>query len=910
MEIEQELTEGIHDPAIFKVVFLAGGPGSGKSFVVGKTALTSLGFRVVNSDDIYEVDLKKAGLKTTTDDIFSERGQQIRAGSIKLTRKKMIIHLKNRLGIVVDGTGRDSDALVRQAAEFRKLGYDISMIFVNTSLDVAIERDKNRSRTIGAKNVTKLWDQVQQNIGRFQRIFKNEFHLIDNSKSVEEARRWSPSGSLDKQTLSTYKKIATWSKKFPNNRRAVDWKKKHSKMNEKVNVAQSVIDKIRNRKQMDFHDLVLHRLHQHVTNDSKKQHSLRYHVAKIKQHIRTDLGDKELTKHYKNKYGIAEGITKSLSSGKPMDFRNTASGSAGGTASAIPKTNGKIKSRWKDTAAGKAGFPNPGRNVTVDGETKKARPVTVKPSPHSAAKPKSVPTTVKPKPAPAATKPAPVTVKPKPMQLAPLDKSRRFDIKRPGGVNKPSPHSAAKPKSVPTTVKPKSSIFSKLKRVVRVGLRGAGPVLATTTAAEIGSAAYNRYKKVDGTADNDKFHADVTNVKSKIKSAHARLKSPEGNLNKLKFINRPKPDAITSKPKRTVGGARVKMEQVDEGVLKLVTKAASILRRDAQQVGIPTALGSTVALASTAAKKHKEKKFREYAKQKKNASVDEGKLRTLARLIKNIPSHDKPAIVAGSTALGVVVNKKVKDHKNIKAKETPTKEAPTMSIRPKARVAEGAVVAVLKRIAKRVKVDPTPAVGTAAAATAASGTLIPKKSGKKVSMTNEVYNDTYRAKMKKTYRGKYPHHIAAVGGLTGKKGVAVVVTNSGDRHEIHAKDSGHKMPETGTHINKWKPGAVSEGAVGAILKKFVKRVGTKVTPKAAGATFAGGANAAVAASTVALARKASQKKSKNEHAEVDEEVTGTTNMNTGAIPNPADTAQGEKRRKDRKDRLYRRMPVK
>lgn len=65
------LEEGVNDPAIFKVVFLAGGPGSGKSFIVGKTGLSALGFRIVNSDDIYEFKLKKVGMDTTPENIYS-----------------------------------------------------------------------------------------------------------------------------------------------------------------------------------------------------------------------------------------------------------------------------------------------------------------------------------------------------------------------------------------------------------------------------------------------------------------------------------------------------------------------------------------------------------------------------------------------------------------------------------------------------------------------------------------------------------------------------------------------------------------------------------------------------------------------------------------------------------------------
>jgi hypothetical protein len=49
-----ELDEGVNDPGIFKAVFLAGGPGSGKSFIVGQTALTVFGLKVINSDSAFE----------------------------------------------------------------------------------------------------------------------------------------------------------------------------------------------------------------------------------------------------------------------------------------------------------------------------------------------------------------------------------------------------------------------------------------------------------------------------------------------------------------------------------------------------------------------------------------------------------------------------------------------------------------------------------------------------------------------------------------------------------------------------------------------------------------------------------------------------------------------------------------
>ena len=72
------IEEGPNDPAIFKAIFLAGGPGSGKSFIVGKTSLMSHGFKLVNSDDAFENAMDKAGLSMDADSIFSAQGQAIR----------------------------------------------------------------------------------------------------------------------------------------------------------------------------------------------------------------------------------------------------------------------------------------------------------------------------------------------------------------------------------------------------------------------------------------------------------------------------------------------------------------------------------------------------------------------------------------------------------------------------------------------------------------------------------------------------------------------------------------------------------------------------------------------------------------------------------------------------------------
>ena len=61
------------------------------------------------------------------------------------------------------------------------------MIFVNTSLDTAQERNKMRKRTLPEKQVEVMWNEVQQNIGKFQRLFgASSMIIVDNNNAGED----------------------------------------------------------------------------------------------------------------------------------------------------------------------------------------------------------------------------------------------------------------------------------------------------------------------------------------------------------------------------------------------------------------------------------------------------------------------------------------------------------------------------------------------------------------------------------------------------------------------------------------------------------------------------------------------------------------------------------------------------
>jgi len=183
--------ESVNDKNILKAIFMAGGGGSGKSFisaeVIGKKGpVSALGAVVVNSDDFIEKLFKKIGLPL----IFNKDNKnqyakqiEVRALSKALAKSKLKNVLNGLLPVVLDGTGKDFEKIISQAKALQEIGYDINMVFVNTTLEVAKQRNKQRERIVPDDVLVKTWKEVQSNLGKFQSFFGSDnFKLIDNSK--------------------------------------------------------------------------------------------------------------------------------------------------------------------------------------------------------------------------------------------------------------------------------------------------------------------------------------------------------------------------------------------------------------------------------------------------------------------------------------------------------------------------------------------------------------------------------------------------------------------------------------------------------------------------------------------------------------------------------------------------------
>ena len=199
--LEQMIVEGVDDPGILKCVFMAGGPGSGKSFtameIFGidkklKSSFSTFGLKSVNSDSAFEAGLKKNGINPKDlariereepelwDKITKTPGG-IRDKAKQLTKKQKSFYEAGRLGMIIDGTGHEYGKIAKNKKHAEDLGYDTYMVFVNTSLEVAKERNQARDRVLPDDLLEKSWQDVQNNLGKFQNLFGSNFRIVDNT---------------------------------------------------------------------------------------------------------------------------------------------------------------------------------------------------------------------------------------------------------------------------------------------------------------------------------------------------------------------------------------------------------------------------------------------------------------------------------------------------------------------------------------------------------------------------------------------------------------------------------------------------------------------------------------------------------------------------------------------------------
>ena len=229
IKLKDLLTEGVYDKGILKAVFMAGGPGSGKSYVASQIFgipkninVSVAGLKSVNSDTEFEALLRKFGFETFgtgkldidkwPDEVFDaiaggdedSESMTVRKKAKLLTKARKEKYMEGRLGMIIDGTGHNYGKLATEKKQLEAIGYDCYMVFVNTSLEVAHERNKARARTLPENILTKSWEDVQANLGKFQGLFGSNFAVVDNSKFLSEKDAQAKFGMITKKYINGF----------------------------------------------------------------------------------------------------------------------------------------------------------------------------------------------------------------------------------------------------------------------------------------------------------------------------------------------------------------------------------------------------------------------------------------------------------------------------------------------------------------------------------------------------------------------------------------------------------------------------------------------------------------------------------------------------------------------------------
>ena len=184
------LLEGVHDQGIFKVVFLAGGPGSGKDYVMNNT-LDGQGLTEINSDKALEFLMDKEGLNKTMPADETEKRNLVRGRAKNITELRQQLALLGRNGLIINGTGDDVVKTKKIKDQLEKLGYESSMLLVNTSDDISaqrnIERGQRGGRAVPEPIRKEKWDNVQYARTEYAKMFGANYSEFDNSEDLRQA---------------------------------------------------------------------------------------------------------------------------------------------------------------------------------------------------------------------------------------------------------------------------------------------------------------------------------------------------------------------------------------------------------------------------------------------------------------------------------------------------------------------------------------------------------------------------------------------------------------------------------------------------------------------------------------------------------------------------------------------------
>lgn len=224
-QLQTILAEGVHDKGIFKAVFLSGGPGSGKDYVLDNT-LSGHGMVEINSDKALEFLMDKNNLSKKMPESEKELRDVVRGRAKDVTELKQRLALLGRNGLIINGTGDDPAKYAKIKKNLESIGYETSMVAVVTKDEISaqrnVERGQRGGRTVPENIRKEKWDSVNNARPEMAKLFGKNYIEFDNSEDLRNASPEVVQAKKEEMT-NIFKQIQDFVKKPPKSEEAKQW---------------------------------------------------------------------------------------------------------------------------------------------------------------------------------------------------------------------------------------------------------------------------------------------------------------------------------------------------------------------------------------------------------------------------------------------------------------------------------------------------------------------------------------------------------------------------------------------------------------------------------------------------------------------------------------------------------------
>lgn len=181
--------ESEHDKYKNRAVFLAGLPGAGKTTIVNimfsfdeNLNVSIYNAKKVTPDIYFEKKVKgKINYENNREehDKIFEKAKEIRDENLKH-------YTENKLPIIIDGVGRFPWYIMDIADSLKRKNYKVYMVFIDTSLKKALERNKQRRRSVEDSFIIGSNNLLKDNKNIYKEYFGKNFFEIDNNKPLDK----------------------------------------------------------------------------------------------------------------------------------------------------------------------------------------------------------------------------------------------------------------------------------------------------------------------------------------------------------------------------------------------------------------------------------------------------------------------------------------------------------------------------------------------------------------------------------------------------------------------------------------------------------------------------------------------------------------------------------------------------